>query len=233
MKIGIMQPYFIPYIGYWQLINEVDIFVIYDNIKYTKKGWINRNKLLSNNGPYYISIPITKDSDYLNINQRFISIESKRIYKSYLNRINNFYNKAPFFNEVYNLIKKILDYEESNLFYFLRNSIIQILSYLDIEKNILVSSDIKIKHNRKNEKRIVDICKANKAKSYINPIGGKDLYEKSYFNNNGINLSFIQTKSIKYKQFENNFVASLSIIDVLMFNSVNDTKKLLFDFQLK
>ena len=232
MKVACMQPYFIPYIGYWQLINEVDEFVIYDNIKYTKKGWINRNKLMSNSGQYYITLPIRNDSDYLNIDQRFISNESKRIFRNYLNKINNFYNKAPYFGEVYNLMEKILYYDENNLFYFLKSSITQVLSFLNIVDNTVNSSTLKINHNSKKEKRIIEICREKKATTYINPIGGEILYDKSYFNKNGIKLSFIKPSSLKYKQFNYEFDASLSIIDVLMFNSVEDTNKLLLEFQL-
>ena len=70
MKLAIMQPYFFPYIGYFQLIKSVDEFVIYDNIQYTKKGWINRNRILVNGTDYLISLPLKKDSDYLNVVDR-------------------------------------------------------------------------------------------------------------------------------------------------------------------
>ena len=231
MKVSIMQPYFIPYIGYWQLIAAVDKFVIYDNVKYTKKGWINRNRLLSYNGVFNISVPIKKDSDHLNINQRFVSDESSRIFNLYLNKINNFYHKSPYFEKVYYLIEKILSFEDKNLFNFIKNSIIQILSYIEIDTTIINSSNIKINHKSKKEKRIVEICRALNAKNYINPIGGKFLYDKNYFLSNGIDLSFIECKNLIYKQFDYDFEESLSIIDVLMFNSINGTRKLLTEYK--
>ncbi len=73
MKLAIMQPYFFPYIGYFQLINTVDEFVVYDNIEFTKKGWINRNRILVNGKDEYITLPIKKDSDFLHVKDRFLA----------------------------------------------------------------------------------------------------------------------------------------------------------------
>src|SRR5438445_505000 len=106
MRIGIMQPYFFPYIGYFQLINAVDEFVVYDNIEFTKKGWINRNRILVNGKDAYITIPLKKDSDYLNVNERWLAdvwtVERKKL----LNRITESYRKAPYYESIYNLAEK-------------------------------------------------------------------------------------------------------------------------------
>ena len=121
-----MQPYFLPYIGYFQLINAVDVFVLYDNIKYTKKGWINRNRILLNGDADYISLPLKKDSDYLNIDRRFLSDDWDIEKAAILNRIKEAYRKAPYFNLTFEVITAILRNEDTNLFGFLYSSIKQI-----------------------------------------------------------------------------------------------------------
>ena len=134
-----MQPYFFPYIGYFQLINSVDEFVIYDNIQYSKKGWINRNRILVNQKDEYISIPLKKDSDYLNVNQRFLAdtwlVERKKI----LNKIVESYRKAPQFEPAYALIEKCLMIDETNLFDFIHHSLKYTLQYISISSNVLPS----------------------------------------------------------------------------------------------
>jgi hypothetical protein len=118
-KLAIMQPYFFPYIGYFQLVNAVDEFVIYDNIEFTKKGWISRNRILVNGVDTYISLPLKKDSDYLHVKDRYLAdtwdIERKKM----LNRITESYRKAPYFKETYEVIEKCILYEDRNLFKFI------------------------------------------------------------------------------------------------------------------
>ena len=227
-----MQPYFFPYIGYFQLINAVDEFVIYDNIQFTKKGWINRNRILVNLKDDYISLPIKKDSDYLNVNQRFLSdtwpIDSKKM----LNRILESYRKAPQFEEAYLLFEKCLNVEEHNLFNFIQNSLIETLNYLSINTKILKSSSIEIDHQLKSEEKVLAICKAQNASTYINPIGGIELYSKERFERNGIKFQFQKSNPINYLQYKNEFVPWLSILDVLMFNTKDEIKSFLSDYQL-
>jgi hypothetical protein len=123
MKIAIMQPYFFPYIGYFQLMNAVDEFIIYDNIKFTKKGWINRNRILVNGKSSYISIPVKKDSDYLNVKERYIAESWSNERRKLLNRISDSYRKAPYFDLIFTTIQKSVLFEENNLFKFLLHSI--------------------------------------------------------------------------------------------------------------
>lgn len=218
-KIAIMQPYFMPYIGYFQLINSVDEFILYDNIQFTKKGWINRNRILLNEKEYLITIPLKKDSDYLNVLERELSeqwiIEKKKM--SAL--IENAYRKAPFFKQVIGIINDCLNCNEKNLFKFIYNSIISINNYLDIKTPISISSSINVDHSLKSKDKVVSLCKAKNARVYLNPIGGINLYEKKFFLNHDLELYFLKTKPFEYKQFSNDFVPWLSIIDVMMFNS--------------
>ena len=219
MKIGIMQPYFLPYIGYFQLINHVDKFVVYDNIKYTKKGWINRNRMLVNGTDQIFSLPIKKDSDYLNICDRFIPEEFHKDADKILRKIQSAYREAPFFEDVYPLMEKIFTYSERNLFNYIFNALSEITGFLGIETVLEISSEISIDHTLKSDRKVLAICKSLGGTVYVNPAGGKELYEKKDFGENQIELTFLTAKLERYDQFDNAFVPGLSILDVLMFNS--------------
>lgn len=217
MKLGIMQPYFLPYIGYFQLIAKVDQFIIYDNIEYTKKGWINRNRMLLNGTDTRFSLPLRKASDSLDVVQREISPAFDRT--KLLNQFRGAYQRAPYFEQTFALLDAIIHNVEKNLFRYIHHSITAVCRYLDIGTTIHVSSSIGINHELKSEHRVIALCKAMNAKTYINPIGGTELYNRSKFSMHGIDLRFIKTIPFEYQQFGATFVPFLSIVDVLMFNS--------------
>src|SRR5690349_10134683 len=114
MKLAIMQPYFFPYIGYFQLINASDLFIVYDNIQYTKKGWINRNRFLQNGKDVLFSIPLKKDSDYLDVRDRDLALDFNKT--KLLNQIKAAYQRAPYMNETYPIIEEIIQFDDINLF---------------------------------------------------------------------------------------------------------------------
>jgi hypothetical protein len=232
MKLAIMQPYFMPYVGYFQLINSVDQFVIYDNIQYTKKGWINRNRILANGKDQLITLPIKKDSDYLDVVQRELSGSWEKDKNKMINIIKSSYSKAPHFEETFELISKCLNNPEENLFKFIYNSIVLINYYLEIKTPIIISSSINTNHTLKSQDKVLSLCKAQNADVYINSIGGVELYDKTIFKQNGIKLNFIKSNPIKYKQFNNEFVSWLSIIDVMMFNSKEQIQEYLNEYTL-
>jgi len=231
MKLGIMQPYYCPYIGYWQLMNAVDEFVVYDNIKYTKRGWINRNRFLQNGNDAFFTINLKKDSDFLDIKDRIISNTFDK--KKMLHLFEVSYRKAPFFNETISLFKSILFYDETNLFKYIYHSIKKICKFLGIETKLIISSEIDINHNLKSQDKVLAICNNLGATEYINTIGGLELYSKETFNKQGIELKFIKSKPIEYTQFKNEFIPWLSVIDVMMFNSKEDIYKFLNQYELK
>ena len=225
MKLAIMQPYFLPYIGYFQLIAAVDTFIIYDNVKYTKKGWINRNRLLLNGRDAMFSLPLKKDSDYFDIDKRELANEFNP--NKLLNQIIGAYRHAPQFKETLPLIEKIIQIPEKNHFKFLYNSILQTCNYLDISTKIVASSSIPIDHSLQAQDKVLAICKSLNAKTYINAIGGIDLYKKEEFINFGVELKFIQSTLLEYTQFNNVFVPWLSIIDIMMFNPLPVVQKMI------
>mgnify|MGYP003647850318 FL=1 len=222
-----MQPYFFPYIGYFHLIKSVDEFVIYDNIQYTKKGWINRNRILSNGEDKILTIPIKKDSDYLNIQDRIIADSWSKDKNKLLNTINNSYKKSPQFNNIFPIVHECLSSLEVNLFKFILNSLTILNSYLEIKTKIITSSDISIDHSLKSQDKVMAICKNLKATTYVNAIGGQELYNVEDFSNKDIKLKFVKSNPLVYKQYKNEFIPWLSILDVLFFNDKKDIIKYL------
>jgi hypothetical protein len=217
-------------LGYWQLINAVDKFVICDNIKYTKKGWINRNRFLLNNKDEYFTIPLKKDSDFLDIKDRYIAETFNK--NKMIARFKEAYYKASEYKKVMPLIEECILYKNNNLFEYIYHSIQNICKYLNISTQLLVSSKIDIDHNLKGKYKVIEICKKMNAQTYINAIGGKELYDKSEFLEKGINLHFIDTHITQYKQLKNDFVSGLSIIDIMMFNSIENINLMLDNYEL-
>ena len=159
ISLAIMQPYFLPYIGYFQLINAVDQFIIYDNIQYTKKGWINRNRMLQNGKDVMFSLQLKKDSDYLDIVDREISPDFSR--HKLCRKIEGTYKKAPFFAEVFPLLETIINFEDQNLFKFLQHSIIAICNHLGITTEIKISSSLPVDSAIKGQDKVLALCLAS------------------------------------------------------------------------
>jgi len=231
MKVACMQPYFLPYIGYFQLISAVDKFVVYDNIKYTKKGWINRNRFLVNGLEAVFSLPLKKDSDSLNVNQRYLA--DSFVPEDLLNRFKEAYRKAPEFSSVMPLLGDIIYHPSTNLFEFIFSSIRLICNFLEIKTQLVISSSITCNHSLKSTERVQATCNSFGADTYINPVGGMDLYKKADFAENGINLKFIKALPYEYPQFGETFVPWLSVIDVLMFNSLVEIGQLIHKYDLE
>ncbi len=230
MKLGIMQPYFFPYIGYFQLMNEVDEFVVYDNIEFTKKGWINRNRILVNGQAAWITLPLKKDSDYLDVKDRYLTDRWSTEREKIMNRIKESYRKAPQFDCVCPIIEDSLYYDDFNLFSYIFHSLAQVKEYLEIQTSLVVSSTIPIDHNLKAENKVIALCRARRADTYVNPIGGAQLYSKDRFKSADIELRFLKANDFEYPQFGSTFVPWLSIIDVMMFNSKDKIKAYLSSF---
>ena len=222
--LAVMQPYFFPYIGYFQLIGAVKEFVFYDDVQYIKSGWINRNRILINGSPNYITIPCNNASPNRMINEVEFALDP-RTKKKLLNKIAITYKKAPFFDSVNQLIIETLDTEGGLISNLAIKSIIKCSDYLDIDTTFVKSSEKFSNKELDAAPRLIDMCKQENALEYINPIGGKDLYNKDYFSNNGVELRFLETRLDGYVQFGHEFIPGLSIIDVLMFNSPQKIKE--------
>lgn len=231
MTIAIMQPYILPYIGYLQLMANVDKFIFYDDVAFINRGWINRNRVLMNGKDFMFTIPLKEASQNKLINE--IHIDNAVNWRpKFLKSIEQSYKKAPFYPEIYPMIEKIVNNNSEKINDYIIDSFELLNVYLGIKTTIIRSSSSYQNTHLKAQERILDICKQEKANHYVNPIGGMELYQKERFEREKIKLSFIKTKSIQYTQFKNEFIPWLSILDVLMFNDSDKIQGFLNEFEL-
>ncbi len=233
MKIAIMQPYLFPYLGYFQLINAVDTFVFYDDVNFIKRGWINRNQILVDNKLALFTVPLKKASQNKLINEIETAIDEKWLVQ-FFKTIEQNYKNAPYFNETFQILKKVFGKKHIKISSLAIDSALEISKYLQINTKFEVSSiTYPNSIDLSKAERLIAICKENGSDWYINPSGGKELYQKDTFNNEGITLSFIENELVPYAQFENQFIKGLSMIDVLMFNTPEESKKLISQYRLE
>lgn len=217
-----MQPYFLPYIGYFQLLCCVDEAVIFDDVQYTRRGWINRNRYCVDGEIQTFTVALRKGSDRADIRNREISsTESNRKIQRQLEFA---YKRTPFWSEVAEILDDVLVTEHRNLFAFLMHSIDCLLNRLEISTPIVASSSLSIDRSLKGQARVLETCVAMNADHYLNPIGGRKLYEKQAFAERGIRLSFLKSQLTPYPQISAGFVPELSIVDVIANIGLEATK---------
>lgn len=227
MKLAIMQPYFFPYIGYYQLVARSDLFVLYDDVNFIKGGWVNRNRLIISGAVKYFTLPLTNASSFIKINEINVSSNPKD-FKKILDSIRFSYSKSPYFNEIFPLIESIINSNETNLSKIATKSIQEISSLLRLKTKFVVSSKRYDNAHLSSINRVLDICEQEEADVYVNLPGGKTLYDDESFNKKNITLEFISPNLTSYKQTTETFNAGLSIIDVLMQNGVEKTAQLIY-----
>lgn len=227
-----MQPYFFPYIGYFQLIHAVDIFVIYDDVNYINKGWINRNRILINGKGGLVNVPLNGASQNKLIKDITL-LSDQKWRNTMLKSIELNYKKAPQFNLVFPMLQRLINIDSATISEFNYIGIKSVCEYLDITTSLIPSSEIYSNGDLKGQYRILDICLKEKAKHYINPTGGKELYNLEVFSKEGLSLNFIKSKLPFYKQYTDDFIPALSIIDAMMFCDVNEIKQQLTKFDLE
>lgn len=231
MTIGIMQPYIFPYIGYFQLINAVDKFIVYDDVAYINKGWINRNNILVGGKASLFTLPLVNASQNRLI--RDIEVDNLSAWtKKFLRTIEQSYKKAPFYNETLEILAEVFQSEPANIAELCTKSLKTTCTYLGIKTEFVDSSVVYNNQNLKAQERILDICLQENADHYINPSGGMAIYDRQLFADNKILLNFIKSKPVQYNQFKNEFVPWLSMIDILMFCSAAAIQQHLKEFEL-
>ena len=232
MKVAIMQPYIFPYLGYFQLVRAVDVFVFYDDVNFIKRGWINRNQLLNHGESRLFSIPLNKASQNKLINEIGLAIEPKWKKQFYASLVQS-YKKAPNFDLVYDLVTTIMDKEYNSIADLTCSSVKEVSNFLGLSTVFKLSSE-EFPETKGLERadRLITITKKLCARQYINPAGGSELYTKDYFSKHNIELSFIANNLPDYQQFDYPFVNGLSIIDVLMFVPKQEVLKMLDLYEL-
>lgn len=230
-KLAIMQPYFLPYIGYFQLLAAVDKFVVLDDVNYINRGWINRNRLLLNGVAHTFTVPLRGASQNRLICE--IELDDTQGWRGKLLRtIRQAYGKAPYYAPVSALMENLINYPATRLDAFLLNSIREIVRYLSLGVEIVNTSRIYKNAHLKGQERILDICRQERADTYINPIGGMGLYDRTRFAERGLSLYFLRSRPISYSQGKGEHIPWLSIMDLLMFNEPAVTRRLLTEMDL-
>ena len=221
-----MQPYFMPYIGYFQLIYNTDSFILLDDVQFARHGWIERNRILKQNCEWlYIKVPVIK------INGRETKIKDVEIdnsvnwKKKILDQLQIYKKKAPFYNDTIRAIQDVFANEYKNITFLNRDALIRICCYLGISSEIKVFSDtsLRIEEPTAADEWALNICKAMTGVSeYWNSPGGATFFDKGKYENNDIHIRFIEPVLLPYDQGGSIFQGSLSIIDVMMFNPVEN-----------
>lgn len=233
MTAGIMQPYFFPYPGYFSLIKESDVFILFDTPQYIRHGWINRNQILNNQGkPLYINVPLMKMKRETPIKEAVIRTNENWQQKIF-DQLNIYKNKAPFYSRVIEILEKVFSKKTNSIVTVNYNALNEVCSYLNIKTPIKIYSEMGLHIQEVNapDEWALNICETIGATRYINPIGGLDFFDrKKYFNKN-IDIKFLKYLPVAYSQLGNEFTPNLSILDVLMFNSPDETNDLLKNFE--
>jgi len=223
-SVGIVQPYLFPYIGYFQLVSAVDTFIFYDDVHFITRGWINRNKILINGSSKYFTVPCRNASQ----NRLIYEVEhalNKKERSRLLRKIQFSYSNAPNFEQVYPIIQTVINKNTDKISDLAIASVKETMEYLGIQIETKISSEHYANRDLDRADRLIDICRREGATRYINPIGGREIYDKAYFKKQGIELCFLEPRLTEYDQNVDSFVPWLSIIDILMFNSAGKVRK--------
>lgn len=232
MKVAIMQPYFFPYLGYFQLINAVDRFIIYDDVNFIKQGWINRNNILLNEMSFLFTVPLKNVSSFKLIKDTYVDEKSFEVWKiKFYKNVENAYKKKPNYKTVFAIINDVLN-SSLNISTLARESIIACAKYIGIKTEIIYSSSVFNNNHLSGQQRILDICKQTNATEYINAEGGMNLYSREDFKDQNIILKFLKMNDVCYYQGTKVFVPNLSIIDVMMFNDKEQINNLISEYRL-
>lgn len=231
--IAMMQPYLFPYLGYFQLIATADVFVLGDDLQYIRAGWVNRNRILCEGQPRLLTFAVKKDRFELPIMQRqladsFFDTDAPRL----VNLIAQSYRKAPCFSTVMPLLERLIRFPQHNLALYTENALRELCAYLQISTPILRGSTLTLGSCNDKQERVINIAHTFSATTFLNPIGGLELYDRERFARNDLLLRFFTMNPISYPQFSHEFVANLSIIDVLMFNRVEQVQAMLDNFSV-
>ena len=226
--IAVTQPYFFPYLGYYQLVHHVDTFVFLDDVNFIKKGFIHRNSIRLNKRPHQFTLSVSHQSQNRHINEHLFMEDVNSI----INIIGSAYSKAPNFSRVMPLVNEILGQTDRNVAKLAARSISSVFDYLAIPRNFLFSSEISKNNALKAQDRIIEVCRVLGAQRYTNPIGGMELYSREAFRAVGIHLEFIRMGNVTYEAPNYPFIPGLSIIDALMICSTDEVRALFENYDV-
>lgn len=229
--VAVMQPYFLPYVGYWQLFTAADTFVLLDDAAFITRGWIHRNRILVNGEPHLFTVPLAGISQ--NVAIRAMERADVDVWpKKFLKTLSQNYGKAPYYAETMRALEPIILCREQNLLHFILHSFGAMKTLLGIATPHVLASELHDNFALKGQDRIVDICVREQAARYVNLPGGVELYDAAAFEKHGIALQFLAPLRTEYPQRAAEFVPWLSIIDILMHAGCDRTRSMLRDYSL-
>lgn len=235
MKVGIMQPYFFPYLGYFSLIKHTERFILFDTVQFIRHGWIERNRILKPDSDWqYIQTPLVKTSQSTPIKSMLINNNTDWKGKI-LAQLQHYKKKSPYYFATIDVLKDIFNSEYDDIVSFNHVSLKKICEYIGIDAQIDVFSqmDMDIEPVNSPDEWALNICKAmGGVEEYWNPIGGTSFFDRDKYRQNNIKLFFQQMTLAEYDQKRPNFEMGLSIIDVMMFNSKEEINKMLDNYEL-
>ena len=234
--IAIMQPYFFPYLGYFSLIKHTEKFILFDTVQFIRHGWIERNRVLKQDeGWQYIQVPLVKKNGRSTLINDIEINNNENWQNKILSQLQHYKKKAPNYLRIISLLNDIFFQKYEDIVTLVKISLEKTLQYLSIEKELLVFSkmDLQIEKANAPDEWALNICKAIEgATEYWNPPGGQCFFDKSKYDKSGINLRFHEIHLTEYNQHRGKFEPSLSILDVMMFNSVQEINKMLDNYSL-
>ncbi len=233
MRIAVMQPYLFPYIGYFQLVKAVDTFVFFDDVNFIKRGFIHRNTISANGKRLMFSLPLSGASQNMRIKDVEIHQgQYEKWWKKFQHTLKMNYASAPFFDQVMAIVHAVLDKPPKSISAHAAKSIELVSEYLGLTKTFKFSSEIDYSKECSAQEKILSICEQLGAREYVNPIGGSELYQKEIFDAQGTTLYFLKSTETEYPQKTTEFLATLSILDVLMYNEVTNINDMLLNHKL-
>jgi hypothetical protein len=215
-RVAVLQPNYIPWKGYFDIIHDTDVFIFYDDVKYTKNDWRNRNIIRGPKGPFWLTIPVPKSSVNLRINQ--VVISDSRWRKKHLSAIKACYSQSPFFDEQFELIKEFYEDGRDQNLATLDISLIQKISeVLGIKTEFLHSSDFSLKGNKTD--RLIELLQQIGTDEYISGPSAKGYIDEEKFDIANIKLIYKDyTYPIYHQIWDGEFNHNVSVID-LLFNT--------------
>jgi hypothetical protein len=231
VTLAVMQPYLFPYLGYFQLIGAVDRFVIYDDVSYIKRGWINRNRWLVAGTPAYFTFPVLNASQFRPIGDIRLH-EGSGWAAKLLKTFRHEYGRAPCFAAAFDLLERVVTLDEPSISRRATASIRAVMGHLGMKTPLVETSADYGNADLRSADRIIDICQRERASRYINAIGGQELYDRATFAAAGIELRFLRPGLVQYQQFREPFTPWLSVLDVIAFNPPDVVRAFLRKYEL-
>lgn len=235
MICGIMQPYFFPYVGYFSLVEYSDKFIFFDTPQYISHGWVNRNRILNQNGkPAYMIVPIKKCPRETPINKIEIVNENGWKEKIY-GQITVYKKKAPFYKETEEFLHYVLDeFDGVSLSELNIRTIIESCKKIgiDYKYDVFSKMNLDISPVHEPDEWALNITKFLKGDIYVNPPGGQSFFDKSKYDKENIKLQFLESNLRRYVQRIGRFEPGLSILDVMMFCNNKEAKEIIQDYKI-